>query len=90
MKQVEPTANENNNDDKSFFSKKKMLESRIEKLRQLEGRVKSDSVCTKDNCTVAIDPRTTQERYLNETEMSNELAGPNREVRERIERFRSS
>ena len=50
----------------SFYSKQKMLESRIDKLRQLECKIARDTVCSKKNCPVSIDPRTTQERFKNE------------------------
>ena len=78
LKQVEPGHDSTTGDstaggDKSFFSKKQMLEARIEKLRKLESQVKSDTYCTKDNCTVAIDPRTTSERYQNDSALSAEL-----------------
>lgn len=44
--QPQGTSKENSNDN-SFFSKQKMLESRIEKLRKLESRVKKETVCSK-------------------------------------------
>ena len=43
-----------------------MLESRIDKLRSLENKIARDTVCSKKNCPVSIDPRTTQERFKNE------------------------
>ena len=81
--------------DKSFFSKQKMLESRIEKLRSLESMVKGDTRCSKKSCPVSLDPRTTQERFGND---SSTLVGTNgksveeplKDMRERIDRFRTS
>ena len=66
-----------------------MLESRIDKLRSLESKIKTDTVCTKKNCPVALDPRTTSEKFLNEeqTSFDQQLA---REARERIERFKAT
>ena len=71
-------------------SKQKMLESRIEKLRVLEAQVKTDTVCSKKNCPVAIDARTTQERYGNASAEGAKLdQAQNKETRARIERFRT-
>ena len=64
-----------------------MLEARIEKLRYLESKVKTDTVCSKENCPVALDPRTTSERFGNSVE-EDLNCDPNKEMKERIERFR--
>ena len=66
-----------------------MLESRIEKLRKLESRVKKETVCSKMNCPVSLDPRTTSERYGNNDENEDYIANEtNKDMRDRIERFR--
>lgn len=75
---------------KGSFAKQKMLQSRIEKLRALESKVnKEDAFCTKKTCPVAIDPRTTAERYRNESAEGFVADNTfNKDVRARIERFR--
>ena len=68
-----------------------MLESRIEKLRSLESKVKANTVCSKSNCPVSLDPRTTDERFGNESALQLEKEqGPGKEMHDRIERFRQS
>ena len=74
---------------KSFFAKQKMLQQRIEKLRSLEAKVISDTVCSKKNCPVSLDPRTTSERYQN-AELIRPEAIPGKELRDRIDRFRTT
>ena len=44
-----------------------MLEARIEKLRSVENQVKTESACSKKNCPVSLDPRTTSERIGNDS-----------------------
>ena len=73
-----------------YFQKQQMIESRIEKLRDLEAQVKTDTVCTKKNCPVSLDQRTTQERYRNDPPSGVPIPErASKETRERIERFRS-